>query len=124
MPRFTYDYELDRILTADEEARLSAMCEGMISQMEWEHTTPAHICDQKHAGKLIETQDLDEKGKPVLMNGKSVVTRTYEYEPTCHDCGRQLIRPAGQDAHTWVCPSVHRHPMRATMFDTAVECGR
>jgi hypothetical protein len=124
MPRFTYDYELDRTLTADEEARLTAMCQGTIAQMEWEHTQPAHICEQKHAGKLLEVPDENEDGTPVLVAGRPTVTLVHEFLPLCHDCGRQLIRPAGTDATAWVCPAVHRHPLRATDTDTAVECGR
>jgi hypothetical protein len=80
-----------------------------------------HVCDKVH-GKLSETPDLDEAGKPIVLGKVAQVTRAYT-DLVCHDCGRVLQRPPGVDSTTWMCPGVADTALRATAPGSAVECG-
>jgi copper oxidase (laccase) domain-containing protein len=115
MPRFYHDFT--RELTSDETKRLSDICDVLFETFEWEREQPVHVCEQRHGGKVIE-----EKEKSA--DGIASVIRKQEFAAICHDCGRGLIRPRGGQTDTWICPSVHNHPLHATKTDSAVECGR
>ena len=115
MSRFYHDFTSE--LTPDETKRLSDLCDMMFRQFVWEREQPAHICEQSHAGKLTETKEKSE-------DGKTLVSRSHELTPVCHDCNRGLIRPEGGESDTWICPAVHRLPLRALKTDQAVECGK
>jgi hypothetical protein len=116
MPRFYHDFT--RELTPDETKRLSDICDVLFDTFEWEREQPVHICEKKHGGKLTTTRE--EKD----ITGKTYVSNNYEFAAICHDCGRGLIRPRGGQTDTWICPSIHAHPLRAEKTDQAVECGR
>jgi hypothetical protein len=116
--------DLPRELTADEAKRMTSACVDIFSQFEFERAQPSHVCKKVHGGKLVETPDMDEAGEPVIhpLSGEQTVTRSHTHEPTCHDCGRALQRPPGNDEVTWLCPNARRL-LPADGPDTAVECG-
>jgi hypothetical protein len=116
MPRFTHDFSRD--LTPDETKRLADICDVMFNTFEWEREQPVHVCEQVHGGKVITTRS--EKD----ITGQTFTINNHQFAAICHDCGRGLIRPQGGESDTWMCPSVHNHPMRALKMDHAVECGR
>lgn len=110
MPRFSI--EIPRVLSPEEDQRMSDVVAALFTQFEWEREQPVHICELEH-GKLEE-------------DAGDGITKTWRYTemPTCHDCGRVLQRPAGIRTVGWICPAVANHSMRATTEDGVVECGR
>jgi hypothetical protein len=103
-----FKHDFPRELSEKETQRLADVCDALFRIFEWEREQPVHVCEQKHGGKLIETEG----------------SFAHEQTPLCHDCGRWLVRPQGGHSETWVCPSVSAHPLRAIKPDHAVECGR
>jgi len=95
----------DRPLTDNERTHLLGLLDGTFDNLEWQRNTPAHLCKKKTHGKL-------ELGM-------------WRESPTCHDCGRDLIRPAGAaDPEAWVCPQVHRHDKASALkAGDVLECG-
>jgi len=95
----------DRPLTDNERTHLLGLLDGTFDHLEFNRSTPAHLCKRKTHGKM----DLGVWREP----------------PECHDCGRGLVRPAGAaDPEAFVCPQVHRHEKAADLkAGDVLECG-
>jgi hypothetical protein len=113
-------------LPREQGQRLADAVAGMWERLEWERNTPVHVCRRKH-GSMVHEPDFEDESKtiPVLgRDGKQTVTHRAAETPTCHDCGRGLVRPHGTEAESWVCPQVHGHPASQRLpTGAALECG-
>jgi hypothetical protein len=140
-------------LTAEDLERVTAAITAALSQIEWERTVPAHVCEQDHgqmgylhraicmAGCKLEGLEGSTEADATANAGKAVrahIGRTQHEviiasdvdgpmwidAPTCHDCGASLIRPRGNRDDCWVCPTVHGHEGSLTIpAGAAFECG-
>ncbi len=143
--------DLPRRLTEIEAHRIADGIQDVWDQLEWERTVPAHVCDQEH-GQLgyrhpaiclqgcklnglegsTEEQASANAGRAVkahqatgheVMVSATVDGPMFITAPTCHDCGRALVRPSGTRDDCWVCPLVSAHPLAQTLpAGTALEC--
>lgn len=125
MPEFTIT-DLPHEPTPEQTKYLTELVSDVVRRWEWERARPSHLCEKVHGGQIIEALDWQDEEQTVPathdVSGEQTVTRTHELEPRCHDCGRGLHRPPGNDAETWLCPNA------LTVLppggpDTAIECG-
>lgn len=131
--------DLPRELTPEETAQVTGVLVELIRGFDAPVVDHTHLCKKPHAGKVIETLDFEEVARqespqwpaeidgarlPAIhpATGKQTVTRTHAHEPHCHDCGRSLHRPPGNDDTTWLCPNA-RKVLPAGRPDSAIECG-